>query len=172
MFRRHGDTNAHADGRRHAVADRVRTGDRCNQLLAERDRTIKRHSFGQHYKFVASDPCGAVASAQLPVQTSGNDREQLVAGSMAERVVNGLKAVKIKKEEGERAVVAGSGLQFGLDRIDQSGTVCQAGENIVPGAMVVFPLRAHGGDHHLIKFEGRCGHGQEIHRCLQDNDIE
>ena len=101
----HGDTDAgpHLDQlarERHRPVE-VRgelTGDACC-LCGRRQR---REPGQEHDELVAAQAREQVAAAQPVLQPPGDGEEQLVAGRVAVRVVDGLEAVEVEEQQGQR----------------------------------------------------------------------
>ena len=99
VTRRHGDADADADIGGGAVVEIVGTGNRADQLFAERERAFFAQVVRQHDEFVAADARRHIGGAQHALQALGGHPEQLIARGVAVGVVHRLEAVEIEKQQ-------------------------------------------------------------------------
>ena len=81
-------------------------------------------------------------------------------------------AGEIEEQQRQRVVAGTRALQFVLNSVDQAAPVRQPGESIVARAVIVLAFGPHCCDQHLVEFEGRRRHCHEIHRRLQQYDVQ
>ena len=85
--------------------------------------------------------------------------EQLVAGRVAEQVVDPLEAVEVAEQHGQLAAAAGLHRHRVLDPVHEQRPVRQAGERVVPGQVGHVLAQAESG-------EGVLGHGDQSGQAL------
>ena len=126
---------ADADARRHLQLPGAKP-----QRRGERLRDPGRDALGalgialrqQDDELVAAEPSQHVLRADLLAQALRELDQQLIAGSVAERVVDVLEMIDV--EEGQRDVAAGrAGIDGRGDQVPQLRAVRQPGENVVIG---------------------------------------
>ena len=102
----------------------------------------------EHGELVAAEPGRRVARAQAPAQAVGDGAEQLVAGAVAEAVVDELEVVEVDEgDRGDRRVGAADAGQGVLDAVEEQRPVRQAGERVVERLVAQLVLeRAATGD--------------------------
>ena len=89
----------------------------------------------RHDKFVATDPRHGVAGAHEFFQAAGDFDQDLVAGAVAEGIIDQLEAIQVNEQYTHMAVVA-PGKLAGLGQpVFQQGAVGQLGEHIVAGVV-------------------------------------
>jgi hypothetical protein len=86
---------------------------------------------GQHGKLVAAQPRQGHAGAQLGQQAFAHGLEQLVAGVVAEAVVDALEVVQVQQQQGTAALVGLGRSQGLLDPVVEQQAVGQVGERVV-----------------------------------------
>ena len=107
----------------------------------------------QHDELVPAEPADGVAGPGGAGQPRGDLPQQVVAGVVAEGVVDVLEAVDVEEEHRHRAAVVL--LELGVDELVQVGAVGQLGEGVVAGPPVRGALGGDPGgdvgvgDHHL-----------------------
>src|SRR5581483_1491501 len=106
VIRTRRDAEARADvARRHHAADDL-------------ERVLVRRLGQEQRELVAADPERLVAAAERVVQRAREDLQRVVAGGMAEAVVQLLEAVEVADDERERAVVAQRACNLALEPLD------------------------------------------------------
>lgn len=127
------EADADADRHRHRLrADpqgcRERIGDPGRDAIGGLGVTLRE----QDDEFVATEPSQHVLGSDLLAQALGELDQQLVAGGVAERVVDVLEMIDV--EEGQRDMTAvRAGIDRRRDQVAQLRAVRQAGENVVVG---------------------------------------
>jgi hypothetical protein len=84
----------------------------------------------QHREFVAALAPDQVRGAQRRQQPRRAVAQQLVAGDVAERVVDVLEAVEVDEQQRHLAAVAPRALDRGADALAHQGAVRQVGEQV------------------------------------------
>ena len=87
-------------------------------------------------ELVAAEPGDRVAAAQAPGERARDGADQLVAGLVAERVVDVLEAVDVEHEHGAGAHPAARGGDLELELLDEAAAVEQVGERVVVGEVL------------------------------------
>lgn len=98
MFRRHRDTDAHADPRANSFAQCVRHRNRADNAMPDGEGLLRRDIVCQHQEFVAAHARDDIGCRHYVAQAFRDHREQLVAGRMPERVVDRLELVEIEEQ--------------------------------------------------------------------------
>jgi len=114
-----------------AVLGRRVAPERREQLLGDDQRRRPVAAVEQDRELVAADPGERVGPADGGVQQPTDTRDQLVAGCVAERVVDELEAIEVEEEDGSRLVVSGRELERSLQLLAEASAVEQAGEGVV-----------------------------------------
>ncbi len=112
------------------------------QLLGDAEGTGAVAAVEQDREFVASDPGQRVGLADGAGQQESRPDEELVAGGVAERVVDELEAVEVEEEDRAGLVVAGREPDRALQLLGEASTVEQAGQGVVVGEVLELALRA------------------------------
>src|SRR5262249_20968395 len=107
-------------------------------------------------KFVASQTSDIIVLAATLAQTLGNVLQQLVAGQVAEAVVDGFEAVQIQYQNRQAAVDARAALELGIQVQEEGPRIGQAGEAVGGGRLLGVAIlhrifnseRRFGTDHH------------------------
>ena len=115
------------DGGHHAAGDL----DRVQLALgvAQQDREL-----------VAAEPRGRVDRAHAVGQAPGDHLEDLVAGGVAEAVVDVLEVVEVEEQHRHRPLVAAAPDERVLDAVAEQRAVRQPGERVVEGLVLEFVL--------------------------------
>ena len=87
----------------------------------------------QDRELVAAEAGRGVAGADARVEPLGDLDEHLVAGSVAEAVVDGLEVVEVEEHDGEAAALAPRAGRGVADALAEQRAVGQAGDGIVEG---------------------------------------
>ena len=95
--------------------------------------------FAQNGELVTAKAGDVIALAHELPEASGRFDEQLVAGGMAQRVIDLLESVEIDKEHGQGMVAAPHARQCLLGSFDEQLAVGQAGEWIMKTAVKLQP---------------------------------
>src|SRR6185503_891407 len=90
------------------------------------DRFGLRH---QDRELVAADAEAVVGGAGF-VEDAGDRAEDVVAGGVAEPVVDALEAVEVEEDEGQGAAGAGGAGELGREALLEGTAVGQAGEGV------------------------------------------
>ena len=122
-----GDLERLAHGGEHALGD-------LDRLRALAD------ALEQDPELVAAEAGRGVAGAQAAAQALGDLDEQLVAGGVAERVVDRLEVVEVEHADGDEVALAGGAVQGVLDAVVEERAVRQLGERVVEGAVAQLGL--------------------------------
>ena len=93
------------------------------------------HVLEQDRELVAAESRGGVAAAQAVVDALGDRHEQVIAGGVAEAVVDRLEVVHVEEEHGDPARLAHPAGKRVLDAIREQRTVGKARERVVEGAV-------------------------------------
>jgi hypothetical protein len=104
----------------------------------------RRAAARQDDELVATEPADGVALADRRGQPGGHLAEQVVAGVVAQGVVDLLEPVDVEEQRGDRRPGRG---QVGVDQLVQVGAVRQPGERVVPRLPGRGALGAHPGGH-------------------------
>ena len=111
------------------------------------------HPFHQHGELVAAQPRHRVARAARALQPARDLDEQLIAGTVTERIVHHLEPVEVEEEDREPAAAAAlRPLQRHPQPLHEQGAVGQPGERVVERRVPQLLLRAQAlghvdGDH-------------------------
>ena len=122
-----------------APDDLQRIGQRAQHTLGD-DRGLARvrDVLEQHGELVAADPRDRVAGPQRGVQAQRDRLQQLVAGLMAERVVDDLEMVEVDEQHRSAGIGPATtrASQRLLQPVEEEGAVRQACQRIVQGIVV------------------------------------
>ena len=104
---------------------------------------------GEEDELVSADAGEGVGGVEGLAEVVGDLAEDLVAGVVAEGVVDFLEAVEVEQEEGERAVGAAGALEAWVRRSSKRRRLGEAGELVVEGEPLVAGdlLLEHDEDH-------------------------
>ena len=91
--------------------------------------------FGQHHEFVAAQTGQSVRGAQTVVDAPRHLDQHLIAGQMAQAVVDQLEAVAVDEQHGEGGVPAAAAAHGLIQSVQQQGAVGQAGQGVVQGVV-------------------------------------
>ena len=117
--------------------DLQRQRDRVEHLLRDLRRGVGRLQIGQQDgELVAAHARDRVLLAQRRLQPRGDRFQQLVAGRMAERVVDDLEAIEIEKHHRQRMLHAPRVRERDRQAIAEQPAVRQAGQRIVIGLIL------------------------------------
>ena len=105
------------------------------------DLRALRDALQQDGELVAAEARGRVHAAQGRAQAVGDADEQLVAGSVAQRVVDGLEVVEVDERDGHDLVVPRGALQRLLDAVEEQRAVREAGQRVVQRAVAQLGLQ-------------------------------
>ena len=96
----------------------------------------------QDRELVAAQPGRGVGGAQRLLQPLADLVQQLVAGGVAERVVDGLEVVEVHEQHGDRLVVALLALDRVRDAVPEQRAVREVGDRSrgTPGAQLLLEL--------------------------------
>ena len=127
-----GDAGAHADrDRQTGEVDRPVEG--REEPRRGGDGIVLAGDVGeQHAELVAAEAGGEIGLAQARAEAVCHRSEELVAGGMAESVVDGLEIVDIEEQHGQRTGCAAPGKR-GRRVVDEPAPVGKAGERVVVG---------------------------------------
>jgi hypothetical protein len=92
---------------------------------------IVRETLADHDEIVATDPCEGVLGPSQISEPSRDRAQQLVAGSEAEIVVDGLETVDVEKDHAEDHRCAGKAMHGLCQSIDEEPPIRETGELIV-----------------------------------------
>ena len=124
------DADADADLGSHRV-EHERLLDAGRQPARDRRRVVDVGVEQRHHELVAAQPDDQVRVAQRVLEARAELPQELVAGRMAERVVDLLEAVEVEEHEGQtacrRLAVACSASEL-VEQMEQGPAVAQAGE--------------------------------------------
>ena len=114
---------------------------RCSRSVASSSAATASASLAaraaqQAGELVAAEPGDRVAAAQAPGQRARDGADQLVAGLVAERVVDVLEAVDVDHEQGAGAHAAARGGDLELELLQEPAAVEQVGERVVIGEVL------------------------------------
>ena len=91
-------------------------------------------------ELIAAETGGDVARPQARSEALGDDDEQLVAGGVAEAVVDGLEVVEVEEHRRDRAGAGPRG-EGRLGLLDEAASVDEAGQGIVEGLVAELNLQ-------------------------------
>ena len=94
----------------------------------------------QDRELVAAEAGGGVHRAHAVLQAAAHLLQDLVAGVVAERVVDVLEVVHVHEQDGHRHVLAALGGERVTDAVAEQGAVGQAGEDVVEGLVLELGL--------------------------------
>ncbi len=136
-----GDTDAGADVQRPVVHQERYAGNVRPDLGRRRARRVAvAHLFQDHHEFIAGQPRHRVGAAhRLPEAPRELDQHRVAAG-MAEAVVDGLEAVDVQEQQGQRRAGAPGARQHPRQRLAQRQPVRQGGEHVDPRQLRQPPL--------------------------------
>ncbi len=100
-----------------------------DQLGARRQREL----LGDHDELVAAETPERVGVAHDAVEPRGDRLQQLVAGAVAERVVDALEVVEVDEQRRHRRLAATRAGEHLLDAVEDQRAVRQAGQRVVGG---------------------------------------
>ena len=93
------------------------------------------HALAEHRELVAAEAGDHVLRAQHGAQARADRAQQLVAGVVAERVVEHLQVVDVEEEQREAAALRVGARDRVAEALEQQGAVGQAGERVVQGVV-------------------------------------
>ena len=128
-----GENRADADSDpRLAVAEIVRLADRLDDPFAQApDVGLAARARLDDGELVAADACDRVAVAKQAAQTIRDHPDHLVAGSVAQSVVDLLEAIEIEHQQGDLLAGAAVSAQRLRQPVLEQGAVGKAGELVV-----------------------------------------
>ena len=125
------DADAGADHGLMAV-DVERLADRCDDALRQRSRLGGIGDRGLHDdEFVAAHPRDGVGVADQGAQPLGDDLQQLVAGRMAERIVDGLELIEIEVVNRHHLLAMNALAQRLFEPLVQQHAIGEIGQRVV-----------------------------------------
>ena len=130
-----------ADARGHralaGAGDRDPLGaQRLEQLVGDVLGRVPRGARQQRGELVAAEPGEHVALAQPRAQHRRDARDDLVAGGVAERVVDVLEVVEVEQQQRAVGAVAAHEVGVRVDLVGEARAVVQAGQRVVRGEVV------------------------------------
>jgi len=153
-----GGVHADSHARRHVkvpTLDAVWRGDRCQQVVCAEGRILGTSHFRQqNHEFIATVTAHRVRTAHTPCQSTRDGRQELVAGRMAQSVVDALEAVQVDEQHRQRTAMATCRCDRPVEPVGQQQPVRQASEDIV--------LRQMG---HSERQRARCAHVVKHDHC-------
>ncbi len=125
------DANARAE-EEVGVADAERPLDDGSHALGERrDRGRIGEICAEHHELVATEPAGEIRPPEHRLQPHRGGGEQLVAGRVAERVVDLLEVVEVDEQHRERGVAPARREQLPFERLEEQLARRQTGEHVI-----------------------------------------
>ena len=106
----------------HAFGDQFRPG-------------VEAGAFHEHHELVAAEPTDGIAVAQHRGQPHRDRLEQLVAGTVPERVVDVLEPVEVDEQRGGRHVVPSAPGQHRVHAVEDEDAVGETGQGVVQRLM-------------------------------------
>ena len=91
---------------------------------------------GEHGELVAAEARDRVSGAQRLLDPGGHGGEQLVAGGVAEAVVDELELVEVEEEHRDRGLAPAGDREGVLEPVEEEVAVGQAGERVVEGLVL------------------------------------
>ena len=158
-----GPAPGHADRHRHGAGEAVELAPHERpDLLGQRQRARLRRARQHERELLAPEPRGHVGLAGRRAQEGGEAPQHVVAGVVAQRVVDALEVVEVDDEQREVAAGAGVG-EVALDRQLEAAAVAQAGERVVRGEVLeaLEPARGLDRPHRLVG-----EHAQRLQRLV------
>ena len=129
------------------TAQGERPAERSDRQPGHRRRRGRVGTRQQQDELVAARPRHQGARGRTGLQPAAGSAQQLVAGLVAERVVDVLEVVEIERQHGQRSVV-GKSVERLLDALVQPVAVGQAGQAVVRGSVHQFLLARAGCHRH------------------------
>ena len=124
-------------------AERKRLAEGFEDALGDQLRPGRqRDPVGDDYELIAPQAPQRVGLADHALQSFGHRAEQLVAGPVAERVVDRLEGVEVDEQRRHRFLIQPRPGQRLLDPVEDQGPVRQPGERVVGGEEDQFLLAA------------------------------
>lgn len=108
------------------------------QTLGDLHRFLEARSRQEGAELLAAEACHQIVGAQHAFRGLGDGDEDLVAGIMAERVVDALEMVDIEHDDRERLLLAARASDLGADYFGQPAAIAEPGERVREG----LPLEA------------------------------
>ena len=131
------------------AADHERRGHRFDDVLRDRLRVARRLDLRQHDReFVAAEARHRVGLADALLQTLGGLAQHVVAGLVAERVVDALEVIEIDDEQRELARLAVGLREAARELVHEVLAVRQRGQRVVVGAHVELLVLGGGRERH------------------------
>ena len=116
------------------AVDRVlQTRDQAQQLVGDQPRMGRLGLWQQHRELVPAQARQHVRVAQLGRQRLGDPDDELVAGGVAEAVVDVFEVVEVDEQQRAARVVAAHVRELVLERALEAAAVEQPGERVVVG---------------------------------------
>ena len=115
-----------------ARAELERRPERFEQALGDQlGAGLERELLADHDELVAAQAPERVGAAHDAVEPRGDGLQQLVAGGVPERVVDGLEVVEIDEQGRDLRLAARAAREHLLDAIEDQRPVRQAGQRVV-----------------------------------------
>ena len=89
----------------------------------------------QHGELVAAEARRGVRRARAVGQARGRGAQELVAGGVADAVVDGLEAVEVDEEHAQLGLAAGRHVERVLEAVEEERAVGQPGQRVVEGLL-------------------------------------
>ena len=125
------DARAHVDL---APLDRDRIGERLEDAARGRRRVGRVVDLlDQDGELVAAEARDRVGRAQAGLEAGRDRLEELVAGPVAERVVDRLEVVDVDEEDADRVAASRGAADCEREAVEEEGAVGHAGERVVEG---------------------------------------
>ena len=114
------------------AAHEERLGDRRSRSLGDAQRlALPAQVLAQDHELVAAVADHGVAGPERALQSAGDLDEQIVAGVVAEPVVDAFEAVEVEEQQRERGGMAARASDRDVEPVEQEHAVRQAGKRIV-----------------------------------------
>ena len=132
-----GDGDADAGGDEVVgAAHRVGLGEGGGDAIGDRDRLVLvGEAVDEDAELVAAEAGDDVAGPQVGAQPRRDRPQQLVAGVVADAVVDQLEVVEVEEEDPDRRARDGAARERVAERVDEAEPVGQAGERVVQDAV-------------------------------------
>jgi hypothetical protein len=108
-------------------------GEHDRELVAAQPREV-------HARFVQRRPGDEVAATQLLLEAVGDRMQQVIAGGVAEGVVDALEVVEIEEQEGDLVMLPTRAQQLTVEVFEEILAIRHAGERVEVRQAPNFPL--------------------------------
>ena len=132
----HSDSDRNAQRQRLAIVQEVAAGDHVDQARGGFVRALLVGTFEQDAELVAADPRHHVALAHAALEQSRDLDQGLVAGAMAERVVDRLQSVEVDEQHRSMGVVPANARDQPLELAAEAAAIGKIDQTVLMREMV------------------------------------